>query len=60
MAHLRSAGIEFTVRDVMADAEAAELLESRGIFRTPVVAIDDELLVGFPRERIDRLLGIGR
>ena len=46
------------MRDVMADGEAAELLESRGIFRTPVVSIDGELIVGFQRERIDRLLGL--
>jgi arsenate reductase-like glutaredoxin family protein len=43
----------------MADGEAAELLESRSIYRTPVVSIDGELIVGFQRERIDRLLGIG-
>lgn len=40
------------------DGEAAEFLEARNIFRTPVVSIDGELLVGFPRERLDRLLGI--
>jgi arsenate reductase-like glutaredoxin family protein len=43
----------------MVDGEAAELLESHGIYRTPVVSIDGELIVGFSRERIDRLLGIG-
>jgi hypothetical protein len=42
----------------MADGDAAELLESRGIFRTPVVSIDDELIVGFQRERIARALGV--
>ena len=47
------------MRDVMADGEAAEFLESRGIFRTPVVSIDGELIIGFQRERLDRLLGLG-
>jgi hypothetical protein len=42
----------------MADGDAAELLESRGIFRTPVVSIDGELIVGFQRERIARALGV--
>ncbi len=42
----------------MVDGEAADFLESHGIFRTPVVAIDGELIVGFQRERIDRRLGI--
>lgn len=46
------------MRDVMADGEAADFLEARGIFRTPVVSIDGELVVGFQRERIDRLLAI--
>jgi arsenate reductase-like glutaredoxin family protein len=43
---------------VVADGEAAEFLESRRIFRTPVVSIEGELIIGFQRERIDRLLGI--
>ena len=46
------------MRDVMVDGEAADLLESRSIFRTPVVSIDGELIVGFQRERIDRLIGM--
>ncbi len=47
------------MRDVMADDEAADFLESRGIYATPVLQVDDELLVGFQPEKIDRLLGLG-
>jgi hypothetical protein len=47
------------VKDVMADEAAAEFLESRGIYATPVLQVGDELLVGFQPERIDRLLGLG-
>ncbi len=43
----------------MADQAAADFLESRDIFTTPVLVIDDELVVGFPRDRIDALLGLG-
>ena len=50
--------MEFKVRDVMADQEAADFLESRNIFATPVVSIDGDLIVGFRRERIDALLGL--
>ena len=57
--YLRSAGVAFRVRDVMADQEAADFLESRDIFATPVLSIDGELIVGFRRERIDALLGLG-
>jgi hypothetical protein len=56
-AYLRSAGVPFGVRDVMADQDAADFLESRGIFRTPVVSVDGTLVVGFRRERLDELLG---
>ncbi|MEK7386461.1 MAG: glutaredoxin family protein [candidate division NC10 bacterium] len=57
--YLRSAGIAFTVRDVMADGAAAEFLESRNIYATPVLSVDGTLLVGFQKDRIDALLGIG-
>jgi len=50
--------VAFRVRNVMADQEAADFLESRDIFATPVVSIDGELVVGFRRERIDALLGL--
>jgi DNA polymerase I-like protein with 3'-5' exonuclease and polymerase domains len=49
--------VEFTVKDVMADGDAAEFLESRGIYATPVLQVHDELVIGFQREKIDRLLG---
>lgn len=42
----------------MADDEAADFLESRGIYATPVLQVGDELLVGFQPDRIDRLLGL--
>ena len=48
----------FRVRDVMADQDAADFLESRDIFATPVLSVDGELVVGFRRERIDALLGL--
>jgi hypothetical protein len=46
------------VKDVMADDDAAEFLESRGIYATPVLQVDDALLVGFEPTRVDRLLGL--
>ena len=41
----------------MADEAAADFLESRGIYATPVLQVGGELLVGFQPEKIDRLLG---
>lgn len=48
----------FTIRNVMSDQDAADFLESRDIFTTPVLAVDDEMVVGFRREKIDALLGL--
>jgi hypothetical protein len=45
------------VKNVMADDAAAEFLESRGIYATPVLAVGDELLIGFEPGKVDRLLG---
>jgi hypothetical protein len=42
----------------MADQAAADFLESRGIFRTPVISVDGVLVVGFRRDRLDALLGL--
>jgi len=56
--YLRSRGVEFSVVDVMMDEDAAKLLESRNIRSTPVLSVDGELLVGFQREMVDKLLGL--
>ena len=56
--YLKSRGVEFTVVDVMIDEDAAELLESRNIRSTPVLSVDGELVVGFQREPINKLLGL--
>lgn len=57
--YLRSRGVAFKVVDVMIDEDAAEFLESRNIRSTPVLSVDGELVVGFQREPIDKLLGLG-
>ncbi len=56
--YLRSRGVAFKVVDVMMDEDAAELLERRNIRSTPVLSVDGELVVGFQREPIDKLLGL--
>jgi hypothetical protein len=42
----------------MADQDAADFLESRDIYVTPVLSVDGQLVVGFQRERIAALLGL--
>jgi len=56
--YLRSRGVKFSVVDVMMDEDAAELLEGKNIRSTPVLSVDGELLVGFQREMVDKLLGL--
>ena len=56
--YLKSRSVEFTVVDVMIDEDAAELLESRNIRSTPVLSVDGDLVVGFQREPINKLLGL--
>ena len=54
---LSQKGIEFADRDVTNDPEAMrELTERYGLFTTPVVVVNDELVVGFDREKLERLL----
>ena len=53
---LSQKGIEFTERDVAHDAAALSDLEQLGVMTTPVTLIDDEMVVGFDRQRLDTLL----
>ncbi len=55
---LSQQGIAFEERDVSKDEAALEELEKRGLMTTPVVLIDDEVVVGFDRTKLEQLLGI--
>ena len=44
--------------DVSKDPRAAKELERRGIRSVPVVLIDNRPIIGFDREKINRLLNI--
>lgn len=51
--------IVFENYDVSADrAKADEMVEKSGQMGVPVVMIDDEVIVGFDKDRIKRALGI--
>jgi len=59
-AYLRSRGIDFAIKDLMMDEEAAEFLESRNIRSSPVLRVGDDILAGVTlnTEKIDALLGL--
>lgn len=52
-------GVEFQVFDVAADtAKRQEMIEKSGQMGVPVIMIDEELVVGFDKERLSELLEI--
>jgi glutaredoxin 3 len=51
--------VNFVANNVAEDAAAREELIARtGRMAVPVITIDDEVVVGFDRGRLQRLLGI--
>ena len=50
--------IAFTERNIAADETALAELEQLGYMTTPVTLIDGEVVVGFDRPKLERLLGI--
>lgn len=53
---LSQSDVEFIERDVALDDKAMAELEQLGIFTTPVVVIGDEVVIGFDKPRLERLL----
>jgi glutaredoxin-like YruB-family protein len=51
--------IPFEAHDVASDLERRkEMIEKSGQMGVPVIFVDDELVVGFDKERLSELLGI--
>jgi glutaredoxin len=49
----------YTAKNVAEDAMAREeLIAKTGRMAVPVITVDDEVIVGFDRGRLQRLLGI--
>ena len=48
--------VEFTERNIAADPAALAKLEQLGYMTTPVTLVDGEVVVGFDRARLERLL----
>lgn len=58
MEYLSQHGIPFTERNVGADPEALRELVNLGSQATPTTLIDEQVVIGFDRARIDQLLGL--
>ena len=56
---LKEKNIEFQAIDVTEDLKAQEdMIEKSGQMGVPVVEIDEQIIVGFDREKISQILGI--
>jgi glutaredoxin len=49
-------GVPFTVKDIVEDEQALNELAEMGVMSTPVTLIDGEVLLGFDRRKIEKLL----
>lgn len=56
--YLTQKGVEFTERNVHEDPNARKELMQKKIMGVPAIFIDDEIIVGFDKERVDELLGL--
>ena len=56
---LSQEGVAFVERDVAEDAAALSELDKLGAMTTPVTLINDEIVIGFDRERLNALLAFG-
>jgi len=54
---LSQQGVEFTERNVAEDVAALAELEKLGFMTTPVTVIDDAVVVGFARDKLEELVG---
>jgi len=56
---LKEHNIEFEEIDVSKDKKARdEMIKKSGRLEVPIVEIDDQIVVGFDKEKISQLLGI--
>jgi len=49
--------IPFTERDVSQDEQALAELEALGVMTTPVTVINGEIVIGFDRPKLEKVLG---
>lgn len=53
---LSQKGVTFVERNVAQNEAALSELEQLGVMTTPVTLIDDEMVIGFDREKLNALL----
>lgn len=58
MDYLTEKNVAFTAKDISKDPEAKKFLMKNKIMGVPAIYIDDELVMGFDKAKIDSLLGL--
>ena len=53
---LSQSKVEFTDRNIAGDQAALDELEKLGYMTTPVTVIDGQVVVGFDRDKLEKLL----
>ncbi len=53
---LSQKGIEFREIDISKDETAIKRLEELGVMTTPVTVIDDEIVIGLDKPKLEKLL----
>jgi len=56
--YLSENGVAFTEKNVSTDVEARKELMSKGFMGVPVIYVDDEVIQGFNKAKLDELLGL--
>ncbi|MBM7561851.1 glutaredoxin family protein [Fusibacter tunisiensis] len=56
--YLNEKGVSFTEKNVSTDIEARKELMSKGFMGVPVIYVDDEVIQGFDKAKLDSLLGL--
>jgi thioredoxin reductase (NADPH) len=50
--------VEFEERNIVEDESALNELQELGVFSTPATVIDGELVIGFDKEKLEKILGL--
>lgn len=56
--YLTEKGVAYTERNVSTDVEARKELMSKGFMGVPVIYVEDEIVQGFDKAKLDELLGL--
>jgi len=54
--YLKEKGVAFEEKNVSRDATARKELMSKGFMGVPIINVDDEVIQGFDKNRLDELL----